>query len=157
KRRGYAGPITVTVADPPGGLSVRPGTIAAGQTTGVLSLAADANARFPAAPLKLVARGEGPSGPIERTAIKAIVFAQQTNLPTSVMTQYGLVAAPALPTPVTLEAPSAPIEVAQGFGATVPVKVIRTKGADGALAIAALALPPGLSVPGDKLTEKATE
>ena len=33
-RKGYSGPITVTVADPPAGLSVRPGTIAAGQTAG---------------------------------------------------------------------------------------------------------------------------
>src|SRR5262249_29212515 len=64
KRRGYSGPITVTAAAPPGGLSVRPGTIAAGQTTGFLSLTAAADARFPAAPLELVARGQGPSGPI---------------------------------------------------------------------------------------------
>ncbi len=157
KRKGYTGPITVTVVDPPAGLSVRPGTIAAGQTAGVLSLTAAADARFPAAPLKLVARGQGSSGLIERTAIKSIVFAQQSNLATNTMTQYGLFAAPALPTPVTLDAPTAPIEVAQGFGATVPVKVVRSKGADGALAIAALPLPPGLSVPGDKLAEKATE
>ena len=39
-RKGYNGPITLTVADPPAGLTVRPGTIAAGQTVGVLSISA---------------------------------------------------------------------------------------------------------------------
>ena len=157
KRKGYSGPINVTVADPPAGLTVRPGTIAGGQTVGVLSLTAAADARFPAAPLKLVARGEESSGPIERLAFKTLVFAQQTNLPTSTATQYGLVAAPALATPVTLDAPLAPIEVAQGFGATIPVKVVRSQGSDGALAVTAVLLPPGLTVPGDQLAVKATE
>ena len=47
QRKGYSGPITVTVADPPAGLTVRPGTIAAGQTTGVLSLSPRPTPRFP--------------------------------------------------------------------------------------------------------------
>ena len=76
-------------------------------------------------------------------AFKPVVFAQQTNLPTCSITEYGLVAAPALATPVTLDAPPSPIEVAHGFSATIPVKVVRTKGADGALAISALPLPAG--------------
>src|SRR5262249_55963762 len=51
QRKGYSGPITVTVAEPPAGLTVRPGTIAAGQTTGVLSLSAGLDAKFAAAPI----------------------------------------------------------------------------------------------------------
>ncbi len=70
---------------------------------------------------------------------------------------YGLVAAPALAQPVTLETPSTPIEVPHGFGATIPVKVVRTKGADAALAITALPLPPGLAVPKASIAEKAGE
>jgi hypothetical protein len=157
KRRSYTGPINVAVADPPAGLTARPGTIAAGQTVGVLSLTAAADARFPAAPLKIVARGDGSGGPIEQIAFKTLIFAQQTNLPTSTATQYGLVVAPALATPVTLDSPISPIEVAQGFGATIPVKVVRSKGSDGVLAIAALPPPPGLTVPGDQIAAKATE
>ncbi len=157
KRKGYTGPINVTMADPPAGLSSRPGTIAAGQTAGVLSLTAAADARFPAAPLKLVGHGEGTGGPIERLASKTVVFAQQTNLPTSEMTQYGIVVAPALATPVTLDTPVAPIEVAQGFGATIPVEVVRSNGSDGELAIAAFLAPTGVTVPGDKVGAKATE
>jgi hypothetical protein len=157
KRKGYSGPIQVTVADPPAGLTVRPGVIAAGQTAGVLSLNATTDARFPAAPIKLVGRGERSSPPLERPAVEPIVFALQTNLPTSTMTQYGLVVAPALATPVTLDTPATAIEVAHGFGATIPVKVVRSPGADGELAITALPLPPGLTVPGDKIAAKAVE
>jgi hypothetical protein len=157
KRKGYNGPITVTVDDPPAGLTVRPGTIAAGQAAGVLTLSAAADARFPAAPVKLVGRGQGTNGPIERVAARPVVFAMQTNLPTSSVTEYGLFVAPALPTPVALDVPAAPIEIAQGFGATIPVKVVREKGADAALAITALALPPGVTIPGDKIDAKVNE
>ncbi len=157
KRKGYSGAIGITVIDPPAGLTVRPGVIADGQTTGVLSFTASAEARFPAAAIKLAGRGEGTSPPLERQAVEPIVFALQTNLPTSAMNQYGLVVAPALPTPVTLETPPTTIEVAHGFGATIPLKVVRAQGADGELAITALPLPPGLTVPGDKIAAKATD
>ena len=157
KRKGYTGPVTVTVADPPAGLTVRPGTIAGGQTVGVLSFSATADARFPAAPIKLVARGDGANGTGDRLASKVVVFAQQTNLPTSTITEYGLIVAPALATPVTLDVPTAPIEVAQGFGATIPVKLVRTKGSDEALAITALVVPTGVTVPGDSIAAKAIE
>jgi hypothetical protein len=157
KRKGYTGPITVTVAGPPAGLTVRPGTIAADQTAGVLSLSARVDAQFPAAPIKLVAQAQGSNGPIEHVAVKELVFAKQTDLPTSAMMQYGLVVAPALATPVTLDVPSLPIEVPQGFGATIPVKVTRAKGAESALAIAALPLPAGLKAAGAQVAEKATD
>ena len=85
----------MTVANPPAGLSVRPGVIAAGQVTGVLSLSATADAKFPAAPIRLVAKAQGANGPFERLAVKPMVYAQQAPLPTCSITQYGLVAAPA--------------------------------------------------------------
>ncbi len=108
QRKGYSGPITVTVADPPAGLTVRPGTIAAGQTVGVLSLSAAADASFPAAPIKLVGRGQGVSGPFERLAFKPVVYAQQTPLPTCTIKQFGLVAAPALAAAVDARHPPCP-------------------------------------------------
>lgn len=157
KRKGFSGPITVTVADSPAGLSVRDGIIAAGQDAGVISLSASTDASFPVAPIRLVARAQGSTGPLERLAFKPLVFAQQTNLPTCTIIQHGLVAAPALTTPVTLDTPSQPIEVAHGFSATILVKVLRSKGSDAALAIASLALPPGLTVAGSTIAEKKTE
>ena len=156
-RKGYSGPITVSVQDPPAGLSVRPGTIAAGQTAGALTLSATADASFPAAPLKLVGRGQATEGPIERLATKDVVYSAQNNVPMCSIAHYGLVAAPALAQPVTLETPATPIEVPHGFGATIPVKVVRTKGADAALAVTALPLPPGLAVPNASIADKATE
>jgi len=157
QRKGYSGPITVTVADPPLGLTVRPGTIAAGQSAGVLTLSAAAGASFPAAAIKLVGRGQGESGPFERLAFKPVVYAQQTNQPMCTINQFGLVAAPAKAAPAALETPSAPIEVPHGFSATIPVKVVRTKGADSALAISPLSLPAGVTIAGATIADKATE
>jgi hypothetical protein len=154
-RREYNGPITVTVADPPPGTIVRPGTIAAGQTVGALSISASPAAAFAAVPLKLVGRGQGPDGPIEIEAVKKLVFAQQEMLATNRLTLRGLAAAPALPTPVTLDAPAGPIEVAHGFGAPIPIRAVRAKGADAALTIEPLPLPPGLAVPAASIPEKA--
>jgi hypothetical protein len=157
QRKGYSGPITLTIAAPPVGLTARPGLIAAGQNTGVLSLSAAADANFPAAPIKLVARAQGVNGPFERLAFKPVVYAQQTPLPTCSMTEYGLVAAPALAPPVTLDTPPTPIEVAHGLSATIPVKVTRTKGSDGALVISPLPLPPGLTIANATIADKAAD
>jgi hypothetical protein len=157
RRKGFSGPITITLADPPAGLTVRPGTIAAGQVTGALTLTASAQASFPATPLKLVGRAQVADGPFERLASRPVVYAQQSNLPMCSIDHFGLVAAPALPLPVTLETPSTPVEVPHGFSATIPVKVVRTKGADAALAITALPLPAGLAVPKASIADKASE
>lgn len=157
QRRGYTGAINATIADLPAGLSVRPGTIAAGQTTGVLSLSAAADASFAAVPIKLVGRAQGVSGPIERLAYKPVVFAQQATLATCSITEYGLMAAPALAEPVVLDTSPALLEVAHGMSATIPVKVTRSQGADGAMAISPLPLPPGLTVAAATIAEKASD
>ena len=157
RRKGFSGPITVTVADPPAGLSMRAGSIAAGQTVGMISLSATADASFPAAPIRLVARAQGTSAPLERFAFNPLVFARQANLPMCTIIQTGLVAAPALTTPVTLDTPSQPIEVAHGFSATIPVKVMRSKGSDAGLTITSLPLPPGVTVPNATIAEKKAE
>ncbi len=146
-RRAYNGPIIVTVADPPAGLTVRPGTIASGQDVGALSVSAAADSAFAAVPLKLIGRAQGPEGPFEVEATRELVFAKQATLPTSTLTQRGVAAAPALPTAVIFEAPSEPIEIAHGFGGTIPIKVVRAKGGDAAVQITTLPLPPGLAVP----------
>ncbi len=150
-RKAYNGPIIVTVADPPAGLTVRPGTIAPGQDVGALSISAAPTAAFAAVPLKLVGRAQGPEGPIEVEAIRELVFAKQSTLPTSTLIQRGVAAAPALPTAVTFEAPSEPIEIAHGFGGTIPIKAVRARGGDAAVQITTLPLPPGLAVPAASL------
>jgi hypothetical protein len=156
-RKGYTGPITLSVADPPAGLSVRPGSVAAGQTSGVITVSASADAAFPAAPIKLVGRGQRTEGPFERLASELLVFTPTATPPAGTITQYGLVAAPALATPVALDAPAQPIEVPHGYSAKIPVKVARSKGADGALAISGLFLPAGVTVANATIAAKALD
>ena len=157
-RKGYSGPITVTVADPPAGLTVRPGTIAAGQTAGVLSLSATADATFPAAPIKLVGRAQGPNGPFERLASKPVVYAQQSTLPTCTITQYRPGRRPCSGSAGHASRHPRPrSRFAHGLSATIPIKLMRTKGADGALAISPLPLPPGLTIANATIADKAAE
>ena len=148
QRKGYSGPITVTVADPPAGLTVRPGTIAAGQTAGVLSLSAAADAKFPAAPIKLVARGQGVKRPDSNGSRSSRWSSpSRRNLPTCSITEYGLVAAPALALPVDARhAPCADRGRSRLRARPSRSRWSRTKGADGALAISPLPLPPGLTI-----------
>ena len=158
-RKGYNGPISLSVANPPAGVTVRPGTIADGQAVGAFTVSASPDAAFDAVTLQVVGSGQGPDGPIVRSATKEVVFAQQATpmatLPTNTSTQIGLAVAPALPTAVKLDAPATPIEVVHGFGAPIEVKAERSAGADAALAVTPLALPPGLAVPAVNIAEKA--
>ncbi|APW62458.1 hypothetical protein [Paludisphaera borealis] len=156
-RREFDGPITLSVLDPPAGLTFRPGTIAAGQVVGALSLSATADAAFPLSTLKLVGVGQGPSGPIQKLAVHRTTFASQEFLPTNVLDEDGLTSATAQPTLATLDAPAGPLEVAHGQSVSIPIKVVRAKDANAALAIASLALPPGLTAPAATIAEKAGE
>lgn len=155
KRNGYDGPIALTVADPPKGVTVRPGAIGPGQNVGGLSLSGSPAVEFGAMPLRLVGKGQGPGGPIEVEATAELVFAKQGTLPTSTIAQRGAFAAPAPAASVSLEAPAGPIEIAHGFGGSIPIKVTRATGADAALAVTPLPLPPGLTVPAATVAAKA--
>ncbi|SIN84286.1 hypothetical protein SAMN05444166_1224 [Singulisphaera sp. GP187] len=157
KRVGFNGPITLSIANPPAGLTVRPGTVADGQAVGAFSVLASADVSFGAVSLNVVGQGQGPTGPIVVAAKKDLMFAQQGTLPTYVVAQVGLAAAPALPKVLTLDAPAEPIEVVHGFGAAAPLKLTRTTGADAELAVTPLPLPPGLAVPAAKVAAKANE
>jgi hypothetical protein len=156
-RQGYNGPITVDVADPPPGLTVRPGTIAEGQTVGAFSLAAAAEASFGPVELKVIGTGQGPDGPIVVPALKVVVYYQQGMVPVTMGVQTSLAAAPAAPGPIRIETPAEPVEVVHGLGGPIPVKLARGEGADAALTIAALPLPPGVTLPAANIPEKAAE
>ncbi len=156
-RRGYTGPIALKVVDPPTGLTARPGTIGEGQLLGGFSISVAPDASFGPMPLKVVAEIPGADGPMLVTATKSVTFAQQATVVTNAQTFEGLAVAPASPLPVRLETPEGPIEVAHGCGVPVVVKAIREKGADGALALSTLPLPPGLTVPPVPIPEKKDE
>jgi hypothetical protein len=135
-------------------VTFRPGTINAGQLLGTMTIHASADASFGTVNLRVLGTGDG--GVVEE-AEKLLVFAQQGTLPTSAIHQIGLAAAPALPRPITLDAPAAPIEVAHGFSTSVALKVVRAKDADTALAVTPLPLPPGLAIPAANIAAKAVD
>ncbi|MDG3003800.1 hypothetical protein [Paludisphaera mucosa] len=156
-RKGYDGPVTLSVLDPPAGLTFRPGSIAAGQAIGRISLAAAGDAAFAVADLKIVGEAAGPAGPIRRIASRRDVFAQQDYLATNVREREALATAPTLPGLVTLDAPAGPIEAVHGQPATIPVKIARTAGADAAMDLTALTLPAGFTAAVVKVAEKADQ
>lgn len=156
-RKGYNGPIALTVPNPPAGLSVRGGTIADGQAVGVLSLSAAGDAQFEVGQVDVVGQGQGPAGPITASASSSIVFAKQGTLPTNTVVQQGVAIATTPAPPVYLEAPEAPVEVVHGFGAPISIKLARAKDAEGVLNVTALQLPPGLAVPAAKIEAKAEQ
>lgn len=163
-RKGFDGPITLDLAAPVPGLTVRPGTVAAGKADGYLTISAAADAPFDRGDLQIVGRGQGAAGPIVVEASKLHAFAQQGTLPTNVQTTFGLPAAIALPLPLTVDTP-ATVDVVHGFGGPVPIKLTRPKGAEGALAVTiappAVAPPtpppPAISMAALSIGDKATE
>ncbi|AMV38633.1 hypothetical protein [Planctomyces sp. SH-PL62] len=156
-REGYDGPVSLTVQDPPAGLTFRPGSVAAGQAIGKLSLSAAADATFAMADLKIVGEGQGPDGPIRRVASRRDVFAQQEYLATNALERETLATAPAQPSVVTLDAPAGPIEAIHGQPVTIPVTIARTPGADAAMDLSALPPAPGFTAAVVKVAEKAAD
>lgn len=156
-RQGYNGPITVAVADPPPGLTFRPSLIAEGQAVGALSLSAGPDASFGPAELKVIATGQGPSGPIVVPALKVVVFAQQGMVPVTTGVQDYLATAAGPAGLVRFETPEPPVEVVHGLGGAIPIKLSRNEGADAAMTLAPLPLPPGVTLPETKVEEKAVE
>ena len=154
-RREFNAPITVTIKDPPAGVTVRPGTIADGQTIGALSVSLAPNATLNTTTLQLVATAQGPAAPIESLAVKKVVYASQGNLPTNFVVFDGLAASDALPQPVKLDAPATVIDIAHGQTANIPVTAVRDKGADAALTFATLPLAAGWTAPGGTIAAKA--
>lgn len=153
-RAGYDGPITISVLDPPPGITVRGAVIPAGQTAGAFSLAAQPDAALGLVPLKVVGKG---TGDLTVPAGKLIVFAKQGNLPVSTRNQVGLWSAPAAALPVSLDTASTPIEVPHGFGVPVTIKATRSGTETAALAITPLPISAGLTVAAGKIAEKANE
>jgi hypothetical protein len=129
-RKGFNGPLTLKVENPPAGIIARPGLVAEGQAVGAFTVAADADLAPGPYRLDVVAEGAGPDGPIVARASKTVVFASQANMPTVSISERGLPAAPALEPPLKLDAPAEPVEVVHGHGAPVVVKAVRKEGAD---------------------------
>ncbi len=142
KRKGYPGPITLTLAEPPAGLTVREGVIAAGQTAGVLSISAAPGAEFPVTPLRVVGRAQTGQGVIEATASTTVVFVRDADPPVGTMVFQAIAIAPSEAVPLGVDTPATAIELPRGFSASVPITLTRPKGSEGALKITSV---PGLT------------
>ena len=157
-RQGFNGPIKLNIANPPPGLTIRPGLVNAGQAVGTLTITASPDASFEVANLKLIGEAQGMPAPVVVEASKTIVFAEQGTLATNVMLQEGLPAATSLPTPITLDAPATPVEIVHGYGGGVPVKAIRASGTeDVVLTFGSAPLPAGFAIGASTIPAKANE
>ena len=158
-RRDFNGPITLTIANPPPGVTVRPGLIPAGQTVGSLTVSAAPDVSFDAVTLRVLGEAAGPTGPIVAEATRTMILARQADFATGVVTRVGLPAAPASPSPVILTGPDGPIEVVLPYAATFPVRASRASGAeDVVLTFGSLPTVPNLTVAADpKLVAKALD
>jgi hypothetical protein len=152
-RFGFAGPVTLSVVDPPAGLTVRAGVVPAGQSNGVISLLATPEADLAAVPLKIIGTGDGS---MVAEAQMTLTFASLAGFPTKLGSQRGVPVANALPTPITVVSPEGPIEVVQGYAAEVPLTLTRAEGAAAALEVEGLSPPGGLTVPKGTIAEGAT-
>ena len=152
-RQGYRGPITLRVTNAPPGLTVRPGSIAEGQTVGAFTVTAAPDSTFAPLFLDVIGEGRGPEGPITARASKVIFFGEPMTPPmrfttdvidgkpqyyevppylrTRIRTQPGLLIATTQAAPITLDAPIGPILVTQGHTATFKVTATRPKGPKG--------------------------
>jgi len=157
-RQGFAGPIKLNIANPPPGLTIRPGMVNAGQTVGALTITASPDASFEIANLKLIGEAQGTPAPVVVEAAKSITFAEQGTLATNVMLQEGLPAATSLPTAITLDAPTSPVEIVHGYGGSVPIKATRSAGTeDVVLTFGSAPLPAGFTIAASTIPAKASE
>jgi hypothetical protein len=156
-RQEYGGPIAVSVANLPPGVTARGGAIEAGQAVGVISLHAAPDATAEATRLDVVAEGKADAGTIRASGTRRLVFARAGDLPLLSALQGGVPAATGDAGPVVLEAPEAPVEVVHGLPGVVPIAVKRKDGAKGALKLTPLPLPPNVKVDETGVGEEAAE
>jgi hypothetical protein len=161
-RGGYNGPIALDVLGVPAecGVAVLPGTVAAGQTSGVVGLKAAAGSTFLPRDVQVVGKGDhGPTVAASRT----IVFAQQTiatpgfgmagTIPSYGRPFVSLTAAVTKPGPILLNAGVSQLVLPQKSTVEVPLQVVRTTPEKRKYTLAALSPPTGLSVSTSEIGE----
>jgi hypothetical protein len=125
-RRGYTGPIQLTVPDLPPGLSVQGGHVPDNGAAGLLTLSASAQAALPASPLPLRIEGRAVSEgrELRRWAEQRVIVSREAGAGSAVLTlphfALGLTAAEAF----AVQGPAA-VEVVRGYPVPVPVTVTR--------------------------------
>ena len=164
-RAGYKGPIAIEVLGIPGdgGLKTFAGTVAAGQTSGLVGLTAATDAADFAGEIQVV--GKGDQGQVV-AASKTIVFAEQTithegfgmggTIPSYARPVLSLTAGVIKPGPILINPEPAKLVVPQGSTVDLKLRVDRTAKEKKKYKLAALLPPTGLSVPELEIGETST-
>jgi hypothetical protein len=125
-RRGYTGPLQLTMPNLPAGLTVQGGYVPEGGGRGVLTLSAAATAQLPAGVVFLQVEGSavGTGQEIRRVGEQRLVMHPDPNLTAPVLTLRRFAVALTTGEPFAVQGPAA-IEVVKGYPASVPVTVTR--------------------------------
>jgi hypothetical protein len=147
-RRGYAGPIQLTIANLPPGLSVNGGHVPANATTGILTVSAATVAPMADGPVLLQIEGRATieGREIRRLAEEQFALNPDATLAAPIVTLSHLVVGRTAAEPFTVQGQAA-IEAVQGYEATLPVMVARAKD-QAAVAVELTAVAPMAAMPG---------
>jgi len=149
-RRGFLGPIQVSIPNLPAGVTVQGGDVPAGGTAGVLTVSAPADAPAMAPVLLRIegkAMNEGKE--LRRFAAQRLVLGKEVNPSTSIVTLPSFALAMTAAEPFTVQGPGA-LDVVRGYPAPVPVTLTRSMPA-ATLPIEVSSLIPQVQVPGQPL------
>jgi hypothetical protein len=141
-RRGYAGPIELTIPNPPPGLSVQGGHVPAGATTGLLTLTAADNMAALPEPVSLSIEGRAADGKseIHRLGEHRFVVSRDANVAMASQTWRQFALDVTSPEPFAVAGP-ANLELVKGYPTTVTAKLTRAKD-QAALAIQVVGVGP---------------
>jgi hypothetical protein len=125
-RRGYPGPLTITIPTLPAGFRVQGGRVPAGGTAGVLTIAADPGATAEPAGVALEGRASVAGREVRRPAVQRLILARESGA-AGVYILPKLAVAATSAAPFGLTAPAA-LTLVQGYPAELPVKLTRARG-----------------------------
>lgn len=124
---GFAGAVSVSASGVPSGVTIAPITIAAGQTSGTLTVAAADNATVGAATVTVTASSTGVTSKTASLSLNVKAAPQQGGFTVAVM-------------------PSDTVSVQAGDSATATIMLTRTGGFTGAVGLSVTGAPTGLTV-----------
>jgi hypothetical protein len=124
-RRGYAGPLKLVVPTLPTGFIVEGGSVPAGGNAGVLTIRADAAAGGEPVSLLLEGRATIAGKEVRRQAVLHMLPGREAGVP-AMLTLHRLEVARSTAAPFGLSV--APVTLVQGYGADVPVRLMRSAG-----------------------------
>jgi hypothetical protein len=149
-RRGYTGPIRLTVPDLPSGLSLQGGHIPAGANEGLFTLTAAADISLTGPQfLGIDGRATVDAREVHRRAEQQVVLSRDGGVPLSAVPVKQFALALTAAEPLTVRGPAA-IEVVKGYPAALPVTVTRAKDQQALAVTVTGSVPLPIPAPGQR-------